>query len=158
MGRMNRAVVATAPRKLRLPNTQEGKFITFPHDLMLNHRNMDRVGVAIDCNGITIDGHYPINRGDRGAYYYDCQKDAEPDRQTCWQPRAHAPDDVVDEPGEARRRSRPDVSTSPEIRERHQSDRRQPAAAHFEHPSGARRILLRGRAERPVGNAPRPCR
>src|SRR5580704_14755464 len=158
MGCVGRVPIATGPRKPLRYSTQEGKFITFAHDLMPNHRNMDRVGVAIDCNGITIDGHYPISRGDRGAYYYDCQKDAEPDRQTCRQPRAHAPDDVVDEPGEARRRARLDVSTSPEIRERHQSDRRQPAAAHFEYPSGARRVLLRGRAERPVGNAPRPRR
>src|SRR3984957_13105736 len=94
--------------------------------------------------------------GDKGADDYDPQKGAEPDRQTCRQPRAHAPDDVVDEPGEAWRRARPDVSTSPEIRERHQSDRRQPTAAHFKHPSGAGRVLLRGRAERPVWNAPRP--
>jgi hypothetical protein len=56
---MNRALVATVPRKPLRPNTQKGKFITFLNDLMLNHRNIDRVGVAIDCNGITIDGHYP---------------------------------------------------------------------------------------------------
>src|ERR1700689_1664104 len=114
MGRTGGVPIATVPRK-RLPyNTQEGKFITFLNDLMPNHRNIGRLGVAIDCNGITIDGHYPINRGDRGAEQYDRQKGAEPDRQTCRQPRTHAPDDVVNEPGEARRRSRSDVSTSPE--------------------------------------------
>jgi len=40
---MGRFPVATAPRK-RLPyNTQEGKFIRFSNDLMLNHRNIHRV-------------------------------------------------------------------------------------------------------------------
>jgi hypothetical protein len=56
---MGRVPIATAPRKALKRNTQKGKLITFSHDLMPNHRNIDRVGVAIDCNGITIDGHYP---------------------------------------------------------------------------------------------------
>ena len=46
MGRMGRVPIATVPRK-RLPyNTQEGKFITFLNDLMPNHRNIGRLGVA----------------------------------------------------------------------------------------------------------------
>jgi hypothetical protein len=59
MGSIPQIIVTTVTRNPLQHSTQEGKIITFSHDLMLNHRNMDRVGVAIDCNGITIDGHYP---------------------------------------------------------------------------------------------------
>jgi len=43
MGPMNQAFVATAARKSLRCSTQEGKFIRFSNDLMLNHRNMHRV-------------------------------------------------------------------------------------------------------------------
>src|SRR6202451_3728660 len=142
MGRMGQVPIATVARK-RLPyNTQEGKFITFLNDLMPKHPNIGRLGVAIDCNGITIDGHYPINRGDRGAEQYDRQKGAEPDRQTCREPRTHAPHDAWNEPGETRRRVGFDVPATSEVREGPQPDWRQPIATNFSHPSSASRVLL----------------
>ena len=89
-----------------------------------------------------------VNRGCIGVDYHDRQEGAKPYRQTCRQPRAHAADDAWDEPGEARGRSRPDLSASAEIREGHQPHRRQPVAADFAYSSGAGVVLLRRRAER----------
>src|SRR6266511_6435542 len=72
------------------------------------------------------------------------QKVAEPYRHACGQPGAHAPDDAQDEPGEAGGRPWPDVPTCAEIRERHQSGRREPTPAHLSHPASPGLVLLRG--------------
>src|ERR1700693_1261268 len=78
-----------------------------------------------------------VNRGGIGVDYHVGQKGAEPNRQTCRQPRAHAPDDAQHEPREARGCPGSHVPTSTEVRERHQPHRRQPPAADFANPSGA---------------------
>jgi len=84
-----------------------------------------------------------INKGDRGADDYDRQKGAEPDRQHVGS-RVRMRRMMLSMSQESSRRARSDVSTSPEIRERYQPHRCQPAAADFYHPSGAGRVLLRG--------------
>src|SRR5271165_1058627 len=76
-------------------------------------------------------------RRNEGANKNVGQKGTESHRQARRQPRTHAPDDARNESRETRGRFGPDVSTSPEIRKRHQPDRRQPAATDFSDPSSS---------------------
>ena len=63
-------------------------------------------------------------------------------RQARWQPRANAAADAEHESGKARRRPRTDVPASAEVRERCQSNCREPAAADVQHPAGPHAVLL----------------
>src|SRR5471032_3257364 len=109
----------------------------------------DLVSIATDLISAAI----TVNRGGIGVDYYDRQKGTEPDRQTCRQPRAHAPDDAEHEPGETWRRARSDIPAGAEIREGHQPDRCQPVAADCKHSPGPGFLLLRRRAACAVGAA-----
>src|SRR5262249_22591145 len=82
-------------------------------------RNITRTGSSIgDCYGCRQEG-------------------SQSDRQARRQPRADAPNDAGDESGEARRRVGPHLPAGAEIREGHQPDRGEPAAADLPHPAGA---------------------
>src|SRR5215831_2873792 len=88
-----------------------------------------------------------ISRRATGDCYGRRQEGPKPDRQTRWQPGAHAPLDACNEPGEAGRRTRPYLPAGTEIRERHEPHRGEPAAANLPHFAGTGGVLLRGRTE-----------
>src|SRR5215471_1986085 len=85
--------------------------------------------VVKELNGSTVGDEY----GKEGA---------QPNRQACGQPRAHASDDAWHEPGKARRCARFDISAGPEIRKGHQPDRRKPTSADLAYPPGAGLVLF----------------
>src|SRR5262249_21217032 len=62
--------------------------------------------------------------------------------------RLRMPPNACNEPGKAGCRTRPHLPAGAEIRERCQPHRGEPVAANVPYPSGASRVLLRGRAER----------
>src|SRR5262249_44839818 len=72
----------------------------------------------------------------------------EPHRPVCRQPGAYAPQDAWNEPGKAGWSTRPHLPAGAEIREGRQPHRGEPVATNLPCPSGASRVLLRGRAER----------
>src|SRR5579872_59639 len=72
----------------------------------------------------------------------DGKEGSEPHGQICRIARSHAQAHAGDEPGKARRKTRPYLSASSEIRERDKPYWRQPAPAHRANPQGAGGILL----------------
>src|SRR5262245_53162321 len=67
-----------------------------------------------------------------------------PDRHPCGRTGPTTSHDPWNEPGKARRESRHHIPTSPEIREGHQPDRREPPGAYRAGSEGSGVFLLRG--------------
>ena len=61
----------------------------------------------------------------------DAQEEPQPYRPTRRHPRTHAADDACNEPNRSRRRARPDIPASPEVREGHQPRRCESTLQHI---------------------------
>src|SRR6516162_6746488 len=82
-----------------------------------------------------------------GSLTIAAKEDPEPHRPARRRSGAHAPHYACNEPGKAGCRTQPHLPAGAEIRERYQPHRGRPVAATLPCPSGASRVLLRGRAE-----------
>src|SRR5262252_7825376 len=116
-------------------------------DLLSKNCSLNR---DVECPSVgTIFAHSFSEPVSHGAPLYHWQEGGpEPYRPARRQPRAHAPPNACNEPGEARCRTRPQLPAGTEIREGRQPHRGQPIAATLPYPAGATRVLLRGRAQR----------
>src|SRR5262249_22953814 len=110
-------------------------------DLLSKNCSLNR---DVECPSVgTIFAHSFSEPVSHGAPLYHWQEGGpEPYRPARRQPRAHAPPNACNEPGEARCRTRPQLPAGTEIREGRQPHRGRPIAATLPYPAGATRVLL----------------
>src|SRR5215510_8230662 len=116
-------------------------------DLLSKNCSLNR---DVECPSVrTIFAHSSSERSALAVRLQFAAKDGpEPHRPACRQAGVDAPQGACNEPAKAGCRTRPHLPAGAEIRERHHPHRGEPVAANLPYPSGASRVLLRGRAER----------
>jgi hypothetical protein len=106
---------------------------------LINHASGSRERRLLRANGVEFGSprrDEPLKSRDNVETTCNADKVAEPHRQACGKPGAHAAHDAGNEPGEAGRCARPHLPASTEIRKGYKPDRREPAPAYLSHPTG----------------------